>query len=139
VALDMSEVENAKRQLDLLTGITGETAYTALIKLALDAGTMTGAGAQALVQAELADAGVTIPGELAVDTSLAAQTVAGFEAPDPPPVELTGDRSPADEVAEDFTDEKRETVPVAVDADTVTAARPCSLRWLSIDSRGSTP
>ena len=66
VALELSEVEKARRQLEVLVGVGGETPLTASIALALDAGTITAEQAEALVQPMLEDAGITVPNELEV-------------------------------------------------------------------------
>jgi hypothetical protein len=66
VAMQQSSIEAARHQLEILTGVTGETPYTASIALALDAGTITGEQAQLLIQQQLAGAGVEVPAELQV-------------------------------------------------------------------------
>lgn len=124
VALEMSAVETARRQLAILTGLNGETPWSASIALALDAGTITGEQAQALIQERLAGAGVRVPSELQVDTAAAEETVAGFAAGDQPAatVEVIGDTAPAAEEVEGFTSADYDTT-VAVDSDTAEAAR----------------
>ena len=64
LGVEASDVENAKRQLELLTGLGGETPWTASIALALDTGTITGAEAQRMIQDKLRGEGVSIPAEL---------------------------------------------------------------------------
>jgi hypothetical protein len=65
-AVELSSVEKARRQLDILTGLNGETPYTASIKMALDAGTITGEQAQTLIQNQLGHEGVKVPASLEV-------------------------------------------------------------------------
>lgn len=126
VAVEQSSIDRARRQLEILTGVTGESPYTASIALALDAGTITGDQAQALIQERLAGAGVEVPAELAVTADLAAaeDAVEGFTEADRPPavVDVEANPRPAEQVADDFTDEKRTTTPVDIDASSVLAA-----------------
>lgn len=68
VAFELSAIENARRQLEVLVGIGGETPLTASIALALDAGTIDPVAALAIIQSELAEEGVVVPSELAVPT-----------------------------------------------------------------------
>lgn len=148
VAVEMSDIDKARRQLALLTGITGETEYSATIALALDAGTITGAQAQTLVQAQLGNAGVEIPAALAVpttsaalaeanaalagtpatmptraDPSGAAADVEGFADSEHPEatVDVLADPGQAERDVDDFTSERRSTDPVKVDANTAAA------------------
>ena len=66
VAIEQTSLANAQAQLNILTGLGGETPLTASIALALQAGTITPRQAQLLVQDALRDAGVEVPAELAV-------------------------------------------------------------------------
>ena len=49
IAVELSQVEEAKAELDALTGLGGETPLTATIGLALDKGTLSGDAAQAIL------------------------------------------------------------------------------------------
>lgn len=120
VALDLTAVENARRQLAILTGIGGETPYTASIALALDAGTITGEQAQALIQAKLGDAGVEVPTELQAPDAPSflaeAQAALGAEAVEVP---TAADTSGAEDDVQGFKRETEgETITAPVDADT---------------------
>ena len=120
VALDLTAVENAKRQLAILTGLGGETPYTASIALALDAGTITGEQAQALIQAQLGDAGVEVPTALQVpDTpSFLAEAQAALSG-EPVEVPTAADTSGAEDDVQGFrSDAEDETVTLPLDADT---------------------
>lgn len=148
VAVEQSAIDTARRQLEILTGVTGETPYTASIALALDAGLITGEQAQALIQTQLAGAGVEIPAALAVpttgpavdaataavagtpvtvptdaDPSGAAAAVEDFATGAQPSttVDILGNPQPAEEEAEGFTSEQRRTTPVDIDASTFVA------------------
>lgn len=120
VALAMSDIENAKRQLAILTGMQGQTPYTASIALALDAGTITGAQAQTLVQAQLAGAGVTVPAELAAPTTSAAvaEAQAALNAGNPVEVPTAADLGGAEHDVQGFARgaQPEATVPIAGDA-----------------------
>jgi hypothetical protein len=121
VAIEMSDIENAKRQLAILTGLKGETPYTASIALALDAGTITGAQAQTLVQAQLGDAGVEIPAELAKPNTPQAvrEADAALRAGKPVTMPTEADTSGAEgDVAGFKRETERDTVTAPVDADT---------------------
>ena len=59
-------MENAQAQLDILTGLGGQTPLTASIALGLQAGTITPRQAKILIQEQLGAAGVEIPAELLV-------------------------------------------------------------------------
>lgn len=78
VGLELSDIDRARRQLDILTGLGGETPLTASIKLALDAGTITGQQAQTLIQQQLAGFQVPVPSTLAAPET--AQAIAGAQA-----------------------------------------------------------
>jgi len=70
VSIEMSEVELAKQQLAILEGLFGGDATRAQktlianLKLALEAGSITGEQAQTVIQNELRDFGVVIPTKL---------------------------------------------------------------------------
>ena len=66
VAIEQKSLANAQAQLDILTGLGGQTPLTASIALGLQAGTITPRQAKILIQEQLAGAGVEIPAELLV-------------------------------------------------------------------------
>ena len=124
VALDQSAIATARAQLAILTGVAGQSAYTASIALALDAGTITGEQAQALVQAKLTDAGVTIP------TELQAPDAPGFLADAEAALKGTAvtvpteaDTSGVEDDVHGFTRGKQPEATVPIDGDDKAAVR----------------
>ena len=69
VAIEQTSLANAQAQLDILTGLGGETPLTASIALGLQTGELTPEQAQILIQDQLGDAGVDIPAALKVKTT----------------------------------------------------------------------
>ena len=124
VAIEQSSIESARRQLAILVGVGGETPYTASIALALEAGTITGEQAQALVQAQLGDAGVTIPSELQVPTTAAALAEANAALKGTPAtVPTEADLSGAEDDVHGFASGRQPEATVPVDADPTDAER----------------
>lgn len=148
VALDQSKIAQAKAALDILTGLNGETPFTATIALALNAGTITPDAANALINQQLAGAGVEIPSTLqtpdagqatvaaaqwlrdhpllvptAADPTGAAKDTKDFAAGKQPTalVPLDANTKPAEQTTQSFTSQQRSTPPVTVDANTAAA------------------
>ena len=69
VAIEQTSLANAQAQLDILTGLAGETPLTASIPSRLDDRDDHPEQAQILVQDQLGDAGVDIPAALKVKTT----------------------------------------------------------------------
>jgi Tfp pilus assembly major pilin PilA len=67
-ALDESTAARVRSELDVLTGLSGETPLTAAIRLALDAGTITPEAAEVLVRAQLGQASVALPTDVTPPT-----------------------------------------------------------------------
>jgi hypothetical protein len=87
VALDQSKLDLAKRSLAILTGLQGESPWTASIGLALETGQITPETAQVLINQKLAGAGVEIPATLQTPDAGQA-TVAAAQWSKEHPVEL---------------------------------------------------
>jgi hypothetical protein len=98
VAIELSSVEKARQQLKILTGVGGETPYTASIAMALDAGTITGEQAQTLIQNQLGHEGVKIPASLAVPQTADAIAAANAALQGTPAV-MPIDGDPAEALA----------------------------------------
>jgi hypothetical protein len=87
LAVDAASMANAKAELDILTGVTGENTYTASIKLALATGSISPQAAQILINDALKGAGVTVPAPLQVTgTPRRLAEVAKFSRQNPVPV-----------------------------------------------------
>ena len=69
LAVDAADLALAQQTLELLVGLRGQTPYTASIALALATKQITPQAAQALINAELQGAGVTIPGTMTVNSA----------------------------------------------------------------------
>jgi hypothetical protein len=104
VALDQSTAAKVKSELAVLTGLSGETPLTASIQLALDAGLISPAAAQALVQAQLGAAGVTVPLDPVTDPAALAEASAfmtAYVAGHPATLPIGGDNSGAVEATQE--------------------------------------
>lgn len=87
LAVDAASMANAKAELDILTGVTGENTYTASIKLALATGSISPQAAQILINDALKDAGVKVPAPLQVTGAPAAMAEAAkFARENPVPI-----------------------------------------------------
>jgi hypothetical protein len=87
LAVDAASMANAKAELDILTGVTGENTYTASIKLALATGSISPQAAQILINDALKGAGVTVPAPLQVTGAPAAMAEAAkFARENPVPI-----------------------------------------------------
>jgi hypothetical protein len=85
LAVKEEGILRVQQTLAILTGLNGETPYTASIALALAAGDITPEAAQTLVNDQLRGQGVLIPGALAgIETAEARQQAQDFLSRQPP-------------------------------------------------------
>ena len=104
VALDASSVARAKSELEVLVGIGGETPFTASLKLAVDAGQLSGEAARAIAEWGLAEEGVKVPLDPVTDPAALAEAQAfmsSFAASNPVTQPLVGDASGVTDAATD--------------------------------------
>jgi hypothetical protein len=120
VAVDRSALDQAKASLDALTGLTGETPWTATIRMALDAGDISPDAAQSLINAQLAGAGVDIPSSLQPPSD-AGQTLveaATWARDHPVDIPTTADPSGAAKDVSGWAKGKQPTATIPTDANT---------------------
>jgi hypothetical protein len=117
VALEQTTLENVKQQLEILTGISGETPWTASIALALDAGTITPQAAEILVQAALKGRGVLIPSKLDTpDTAAAMREAAAFAAENGIVIPLDADPTKSEDTITDHRNKQRPPIVLNVES-----------------------
>ncbi|HSY39824.1 MAG TPA: hypothetical protein VLA79_09855, partial [Polyangia bacterium] len=169
VALDQSTAAKVKTELQTLTGLQGgETPFTASIALALDAGKISPAAAQALVQSALGAAGVNVPLDPVTDPTALAEAgafmqsyIAGHPATLPVQGDTAGvqaaaagaaadvaktpatqpidaDTSKADAAAKGFVDKTESTKP-SVTVDANTTAAIATMLYLKVLSLALQP
>ena len=110
-------MENVRQQLELLTGICGETPYTASIEMALDAGTITPEAAEILVQAALKGSGVLVPSALDTpDTAAAKREAAAFAAENGIVIPLDADPTKSEETIERHRNQQRDPITLNVES-----------------------
>lgn len=120
LAVSQDAIARVHATIDAITGVSGETPFTATVGLAVDAGTLSATAAQAIANWQAQEAGVDVPFEAVTDPVALAEAnafMASYAAAHPATVLLDADPTQAAKDAQGFADGTQPTATVPLDAD----------------------
>jgi hypothetical protein len=121
LAVKQDAIARVKATIDAVTGVSGETPFTATIGLAVDAGTLSASAAQAIANWQAQEAGIDVPFEPVTDPAAIAEAnafMASYAAAHPAVQPIEGDPSGALSTVDDVSKAAGKadaTVPVGGD------------------------